>query len=104
LGCKFVKNEHEILTPSLKAGLLPGITRQRVIKLLKEMGFCVKETNISLHDLTHFQGAFLTNAVVEVLPVTKMDTVQYFPWLGCKKVLAAYRELVKRESCLLVKI
>ncbi len=100
----FVKNEHVILTPSLKSGLLPGITRQKMIKLLKEMDLCVKETNLSLHDLTHFQGAFLTNAVVEVLPVTKIDTVPYSSWAGCKKLLAAYRELVNKENCLLVKI
>jgi branched-chain amino acid aminotransferase len=64
-----------IVTPPTDAGLLPGITRKQVIEVARMLGFSLAEANVRLTDLDQFDGAFVTNSVVEVLPVcTACDT------------------------------
>jgi len=46
----FVVKE-EILTPSLSGTILPGITRDSVIKLLGDMGYRVREDRVSIDEL-----------------------------------------------------
>jgi branched-chain amino acid aminotransferase len=41
----------QILTPALSGTILPGITRDSVITLLRDMGLCVKEDRISIDDV-----------------------------------------------------
>jgi branched-chain amino acid aminotransferase len=40
-----------VVTPALSGTILPGITRDSVIRLLRDMGFCVKEDRISVEDV-----------------------------------------------------
>ena len=47
----FVKNGNTILTPELDGGLLPGITRDSILKLAQHRGYQVEETLIDIHDL-----------------------------------------------------
>ncbi len=59
----------EIFTP--KAGdLLPGIIRQRLLE--KKV---VKESNIFLPSLGDFDGMFITNSLIEILPVDQLDNL-----------------------------
>jgi branched-chain amino acid aminotransferase len=46
----FVVRE-EVVTPSLTGTILPGITRDSVITLLRDMGFSVKEDRVSMDEL-----------------------------------------------------
>ena len=41
----------EVVTPPLGGTILPGITRDSVITLLRDMGYAVKETRVSMDDL-----------------------------------------------------
>lgn len=68
----FVK-EKKIFTPSLKCGLLAGITREKVIKAIKQLGLVLKEGKFSLEDLKKAEEAFLTSSLMEVMPLVEMD-------------------------------
>lgn len=72
----FLKNDH-IVTPSVKAGLLPGITRKQIIQVAKHLGIPLTESMIMPRDLIAFDGAFITNSVIEVLAVESVDNTRY---------------------------
>lgn len=54
----------KILTPPLRQGILPGVTRKVVMELAR-----VKERTLYARDLERADEAFLTNSLVEVLPL-----------------------------------
>lgn len=69
----FFYRENEILTPPANKKILPGIMRSYVLKVLKKEGFIVKEENISYTSIQNWQGAFITNSIIELLPIKKID-------------------------------
>ena len=67
-----VKNK-KLVTPSLKSGLLPGITRKTILKLAPILGLKVKETFVKPQDLYNADEVFLTNTLMELLPVARIN-------------------------------
>ena len=104
-GCNvfFVKSG-ELQTPPLDSGILPGVTREAVIEIAEGMGIKVKETNIKPQGLKQFDEVFVTNAVIEVMPVTAVrDSGGQILRIGSgkpgeitRRLIAAYREKVER--------
>ena len=87
-----------LLTPSEESGILPGITREAVLELARELGVEATEGEISLADLLRADEAFLTSSVREVLPITSIDNkpvAQGSPGPVTKRLMAAYRHLVE---------
>ncbi len=62
-----------IITPPLEAGLLGGITRQKVMELGKAQGLDIKEQNFTVDTLKSANEVFITSSTREVLPVTQVD-------------------------------
>ena len=69
----YVKN-NEVFTPPLTQNILPGITRQAVINTCRENNLKVSESIICYSDLIKADEIFLTNAVMEIMPVKEIDT------------------------------
>jgi branched-chain amino acid aminotransferase len=87
-----------LLTPSEESGILPGITREAVLELARELGVEATEGEIPLADLLRADEAFLTSSVREVLPITSIDNksvAQGGPGPVTKRLMAAYRHLVE---------
>ncbi|HLS89304.1 MAG TPA: D-amino-acid transaminase [Sphingobacteriaceae bacterium] len=55
------------------ANILPGVTRDVVIELVREMGLTLREEAVSLSRLRRADEIWLTSTVIEVLPVTSLD-------------------------------
>lgn len=70
----FLIKSNSILTPSIKSGVLPGITRSVIIDIAKKLKIPVKEMAVSRRELSQADELFLTNSLAEVLPVTKIDS------------------------------
>ena len=70
----FIVRDGELLTPSVDAGILEGITRQTVIDLAQEAGVPVRETTLTRHDIFIADECFLTGSAAEVVPVVKLDS------------------------------
>ena len=66
-----------IITPEWNKTFLNGITKQRVISLLKEEGIDVTETKVTVNDLFSAKEVFSTGNFGKVLPVTKVDETVY---------------------------
>ncbi|MBP9721719.1 MAG: aminotransferase class IV family protein [Gammaproteobacteria bacterium] len=73
----FVTRDNHILTPCLKDGILPGITRKFVINSLIRLGFNISEQSVNLDLLIsnklNITEAFITNSVIGINSVTKIN-------------------------------
>lgn len=69
----FWAREGRLFTPALALGILPGIARGAVLEVAAEAGVEVVEGAFPLEDLARADEAFLTNALVGVLPVRDIE-------------------------------
>ena len=69
----FIVKNGAALTPSLESGLLPGITREFLFEIGKEVGVDVREQVLRDNDLFAADEAFLTSTTREALPIVKVD-------------------------------
>lgn len=71
----FIK-DNTLYTP-LASTVLPGITRQVVIKLINNNSFHLSENPIQVKQLSDFDSVFLTGTSPEILPVKCIDDTVY---------------------------
>ena len=69
----FIGKDGVVLTPAANGTFLNGITRQRVIKLLREAGVEVIETTLSYGDLQNADEIFSSGNYSKVMPVNRID-------------------------------
>ncbi|MBL7166064.1 MAG: aminotransferase class IV [Dehalococcoidales bacterium] len=96
----FLVSNGSLRTPGLESGVLPGVTREAVLELAGGLGMDAVECDITMNDLTVADEAFLTNSVMEVMPLTEVDGRQVGDGrLGpvTLKLMAGYGEMVRRE-------
>jgi branched-subunit amino acid aminotransferase/4-amino-4-deoxychorismate lyase len=73
----FFLGKGHILTPPTQVGLLPGVTRKQIMKVTRMLGYSLTESTVTPEDLKQFDGAFVTNSVIEVLPVCTVGNTDY---------------------------
>lgn len=81
----FLVVKGKLVTPALP-GILPGITRRVVMELAT-----VRERRVRLKELWKAEEAFLTNSLVEILPITR-------PGILTRRIMQAYHALTRRGS------
>ena len=69
----FLVQQGGLLTPSVESGALPGITRRAVLELASAVGLEAIESEVELSAFGDASEAFLTNSVMEVIPLTSLD-------------------------------
>jgi len=69
----FLVGSEGILTPGIDSGALPGITRATVIELAREAGIACAEGEVATEALVQAAEAFLTNSIMGVMPLTRLD-------------------------------
>ena len=69
----FIVSNGVALTPPLDAGLLPGITREFLFDVGKEVGVAVREQVLRDADLFGADEAFLTSTTREVVPIVTVN-------------------------------
>jgi branched-subunit amino acid aminotransferase/4-amino-4-deoxychorismate lyase len=62
-----------VATPALEGGLLPGITRRRVLDLASSLGLATQERVIERDELATADELFVTSSLRGVLPISRMD-------------------------------
>lgn len=72
----FIIKDTEISTPPSSAGILPGVTRKRIVKLARELGYTVTEKQLTPYDVTNADEAFLTGTLGEITPIAKVKGIQ----------------------------
>lgn len=71
----FLVRDGKIKTPPLGASVLPGITRDTVITLARELGYDVQEALIPREALYIADEVFFTGSAAEVTPVRSVDRI-----------------------------
>ena len=72
----FMVKDEKIYTPRT-GSILPGITRDAVITLGKDLGFTVIEKSIKPSDLKGAEEAFFTGTAAEVSPIASVDKIKF---------------------------
>ncbi|KDP41565.1 hypothetical protein JCGZ_15972 [Jatropha curcas] len=65
----FVVKDKTICTPALRGTILPGITRESVIDIARNLRFQVEEGRVSVEELFNADEVFCTGTAVGLLPV-----------------------------------
>jgi branched-chain amino acid aminotransferase len=72
----FIVNDGKITTPSLNFSVLPGITRDSVIKLARDIGYEVVEQGVARGALYIADEVFFTGSAAEITPIRSIDRIK----------------------------
>lgn len=91
----FWVKRNKLFTPPLTGGILPGITRQKVLEIAGQMGSVTKEQPGTRFDLYAADEVFLTSGLMDLLPVVLIDDRPIGngrPGPVTRQLLAGYRK------------
>ncbi|MDM7998748.1 MAG: aminotransferase class IV [Dehalococcoidia bacterium] len=97
----FYVNDRTLFTPAEHSGILRGVTRDVVLnELAPSLELGTKEVDVALSDLLEAEEAFLTNSMIEIMPLTivadrRIGTGR--PGPVTRRLMKAYQELVEQS-------
>lgn len=71
----FMVNNGKLITPPLGASILPGITRDTIIQIAKEMNIEVQEAVVQRAALYLADELFFTGTAAEITPIRSVDKI-----------------------------
>ncbi len=84
-----------LCTPSIKCGILDGITRDLVIDLAVKNAIRISEGEFRPEDLYKASEVFITNSTMEIMPVSRVDEAHFNIGETSALLQAKYRQEVK---------
>lgn len=93
----FIVNKKTLYTPK-KNSILPGITRDSVIKFSKDLGYKVIEKNISKKELYNCKEAFFTGTAAEITPICQIDKYKKKVGPISLEIKDKYQKIVRGEE------
>ena len=97
----FLVKNNKLITPTLSASALDGITQKSIITLAKDMNLEVKVRKVSKKELKFADEIFLSGTAAEITPVIKLDKKK----IGDGKVgnitkalMTSYTEIVMNKN------
>lgn len=69
----FLVKSGVLVTPTLEAGILPGVTRQLVLERAQALGVPARETTVRPSELLDADEAFITSSLKELAPIRTID-------------------------------
>jgi branched-chain amino acid aminotransferase group I len=97
----FIVSGGILRTPGQESGILPGITRSIVLTLASQCGIDAVEHDIESDVLFHADEVFLTNSLIEIMPVTGVQSKPVGngePGQVTRRLMEAYKSLVIAEK------
>jgi branched-chain amino acid aminotransferase len=73
----FLIAQQKLITPPLSLGGLPGVMRETIMQVAREVKVPVQEKKFRLRDLRQAEEVFLTNVVRGIQPVGQLDGHRY---------------------------
>jgi branched-chain amino acid aminotransferase len=71
----FLVQEGRVVTPQLSSSILPGITRDSIIQICRELGIPIQESNIQRAALYIADELFFSGTAAEVTPIRSVDKI-----------------------------
>jgi len=97
----FIVFDNELWTPTLANGILSGVTRNVIIELAEKLGVTVRECGFTLKELFSSDEAFITNSLIEVMPLSKVNGIRISSGStgkATRKFMDEYSSLVRFET------
>ena len=69
----FIVRGDRLMTPPVEEGALPGTFREHLIRIAADRGIAVQQVPIEDEEIDNATEIFLTNSVIEIMPVVKFD-------------------------------
>jgi branched-chain amino acid aminotransferase group I len=94
----FLVRHGELITPCFESGVLPGITREAVLEIARTLNIKATERWVDLNELVGAQEAFVTNSILELMPLVSVEGRPIGsgkPGKLTRDLLFAYRKLVE---------
>jgi branched-subunit amino acid aminotransferase/4-amino-4-deoxychorismate lyase len=94
----FLVSHGELFTPCFESGVLPGITRDAVLEIARSSNIKATERWVNLNELVEAQEAFVTNSILELMPLVSVEgrlIGSGKPGKLTRDLLFAYRKLVE---------
>ncbi len=94
----FIVRDRVVYTPPLHAGCLEGITRDCAIRIARDLGYEVRETDLVRTDLFLADEAFLTGTAAEIVPIREVSGYELGePGPATKKIQEVFFAAIKGE-------
>jgi len=97
----FIVKDSTLYTPAVNTPVLPGIARKTVCEIARNHNIALIEKDLSIDDLLSADEVFLTNVIMQVMPVMAVEkhiVGRGKPGELTKKIADIYDQFVK-ESC-----
>ncbi len=97
----FVVKNGVLITPDLKSGILPGITRETVLEIAKRSVIPCQERKVTRTEAVKADEIFITNSIRELVPIVQMSgkpIANGKPGVVTRRLISAYKALVKKET------
>jgi branched-chain amino acid aminotransferase len=69
----FTAKKGKLTTPGLGSGILPGITRSLILEMAATLKIVAQESDISPGELMAADEAFISNSMIEIMPVSEVN-------------------------------
>jgi branched-chain amino acid aminotransferase len=86
----FMVKDGVVMTPVPTGAFLNGVTRQRVIQLLRAAGHEVRETTLRVEDFIAADEVFTTGNYSKVMPITRVESAELQPGPVYRQAREAY--------------
>lgn len=97
----FLFANDKLLTPPLNRGILGGVTRQNILRACQMAGIECHERIIELSELAAADEVYISNAVIGIIPVTKILKIREdYPGVNGSKLIEirhAYRSFIDSQ-------
>ena len=96
----FIVKEGKLITPNIEY-VLPGITRDSIIKLAKDEGIETSEADLTLEDIYAADELFMCGTAAEMTPIREVDDKQIGsgkPGPITQKLQALYKDATHRKN------
>ena len=97
----FLVKNNKLITPTLSASALDGITQKSIITLSKDMNLEVKARKVSKKELKFADEIFLSGTAAEITPIIKLDKKKIGDGkVGkiTKSLMTSYAEIVMNKN------
>ncbi|WP_054712483.1 aminodeoxychorismate lyase [Bacillus sp. JCM 19041] len=94
----FWKIGDRVYTPCLSTGILDGVTRSFVIRLIESHGYKVEQGHYTEKELYRAEDLFITNSIQGVVPISKLDDHILYTGEFAKGVSSAYAAVAKERE------
>ena len=94
----FVVQDNQLYTPKLDLSGVAGIVRNEILQGKQEHQIPCHETTLNEQDIIHSDELFLTNSIIGIWPVKKLDEYNYKPGKITRHIGSWLNNRIQQES------